>query len=240
MFLTSVLGLSFVGIFAPELGKIVDASPWQSRLIAGLALLLLLFVIAGYRLAFRIQQAETLRLVVTTDKATSADSGDIWLRLKVRNPTEKPIPGCYGRLCEMRGMLSDGTPCANVVGGEPLPLPQDGHRYPWQEHGGGIELSRTIPARSHDYLDILVRGKYEVVWKTVGVIFHEGRISAKQTNFPICGPISYEVIIQVGSEATQLKPTFIRARLFPDEERWGGEDVPYPSVSWTGMHSPNR
>lgn len=219
---TSGLGISTY-IFSPQLGESLGASPWQSRLVGVLALLVLLFGIAGWRLALRVRKTVTPILKAITDISPNVE-GDVWLRLRVDNPTATPIPDCYGKLLEISRVASDGAKIA-------LAGPRDGHKYPWQRHGGGVQLTRNIGAFDHDYLDIFVYRKKPGEWRTVGVVIMEEKIISANENFPIPNSGIYNLVIQVGASAVSLMPTFFRARLNAESRQWTGEQIRYPTNS---------
>ncbi len=72
--------------------------------------------------------------------------GENWINLRVRNPNQMPVEGCYGKLRSYRRVGA-----SSAAG---LPPPKPGHKLPWRSWGGPRRLLATIPAGSEDYLDV--------------------------------------------------------------------------------------
>ena len=157
------------------------------------------------------------RIEIGIDRAKSAD-GAQWIRLRVNNPTITPITNCYGRVRSMRELHSNGTH-SGAKDEQVLPTAQDGHDFPWQQHAGGIELHRTLPAKATDYLDIAMRHRAGQAFAVAGVhrINNTGQLFQNWFG-GMAGPLLYELIIQVGSADSPIQPSYVRLVIDPDKD----------------------
>ncbi len=177
-------------------------SQWIIALALSAILLLITLVIAPYRLWKQkkdiLDDLTTHRLDVELGEPYRAPE-NVWSplfqRLKVINPTGKPIGGCYGDLVSLKPILPEPSDEPSKVTKEYAEellsknIPPSGHQYPWSWTKG--RLIETIPGNhGHGHLYILSHRDHANKFTTPT---EDGEA------FGVVGVGDYELIIEVGS-----------------------------------------
>jgi hypothetical protein len=166
----------------------------------------------------RLAELTTPRIETSLERTVGADR-QMWIRLRVHNPTSVPITSCYGHVRLMRSLHTEGG-YNGSRDDQPFSVSLDGHEFPWQEHGGPTERHRILPTRSTDYLDIAMRRQVGESFALAGIQV-VGGTGQLFPSWPVrmFGPLLYELIVQIGSTSTTMQPSFVRLVVKPDEDQ---------------------
>lgn len=232
----ALLSAAFAAIFAFVIRSELPGLTAGGYVGIGMALwfALLVLVVTPARMAIEKVQMCTKRLRVVGSENYECGRGHNWLRLKVENPTGKPVANCYGKLVARKMVATNLTkvdgqevrlPISAERGGQSLEvaqLPPEGHRFPWSPESAA-ETIVTIPGfRSVEYLYYGAKGK-----SSSSFGFPSG-LGMKYANFSLG---DFELEIEVGSESEGFEPTRVCVTLRAD-----GGDLKFVSLKDVYQH----
>ena len=135
-----------------------------------------------------------LMLSVVDRKPPPNERGEVWLKIKVENPSSEPRKKCCGKL---ESFVAESTDTPGAL----LPL---GVRFPWTSRGGPHREAADIGARSSDYLDIVMTRPETPDYFFTPTLAANGW--TRHPEFPL-GKGVYKVQLAVGSDTEAFSPT---------------------------------
>jgi hypothetical protein len=193
MLTTFVIFLGLLGV-----GGIAFAT-WANQvmaLVAVVPIIIILVFIAPYKLwkekADVVKRMTTKRLEVRVKEAPEHFKNQLWCHLIVRNPSDNPIEGCYGRLVSFE-------PNENK-------RPYETFGLPWSAYSGGTKTI-IIPGTEKELLDVAM-----AEGKSLYIPTFLADTGARITPFDEKEGV-YTAIVRVGSKKEAFKATEIKLKI---------------------------
>jgi hypothetical protein len=189
--------LAFIPVIATVFfGLKLEFTTAQWLLWVVLALVFDVAVIIPIKIGIKYIHITTTKLKVELESQPQNIGNQTWWHLMVSNPSNIPIPDCYGQVIYFTPNISNN--------------PYKGMNLAWSTSGSTNTKSVTIPGKSAKLLDLVMTDHNNIY-----IVGLSPQSSMRSTYYPE-PPGTYEAEIQVGSESESFEPTLFKIKIILD------------------------